>query len=475
VSVGDANWLHRTIRVAAVVAVGWWLFADTIAHYAQPTATTTNVIRFAHFGSFEDYRLFQSIIESFEATHPDYRVKQEFIPGWYGRYESKLRQQILSETLPDVVVMQMAPFPRFREHFAGMDEWATRDERRALVDSLDATAVDAFDLRANDVGGIRAVPFAGGNLQIYINPDCFELASQHRRQKIVPPDEDWTMQQFRDLCTELTCDLDGDGITDQFGFWLPRWIYYLPFIWSHGADVVGSAEVAGAEVVGSVRSESVIANAGRTEWKLVGPSADEALSLYKSLASGPTRASPRPYEIPQIIQDVGFLTGKVAMCVNGPWFQPFLEKTRLRDRYIVAPIPSGSGGRATRVTWDGLCVSNQSPDARRRIAWQFVEHCLSREIQEQIAGTGRSLPALTAALHAFDDDERDPRRKHFVDALRDSRLQPRFDRFFPIDRAINNHLRRWIEDDDTRSASEFAHDLANDPAILREFSRTNEN
>ncbi len=418
------------------------MFADTLAHYRSPDRRP-DAIRFAHFGSYEDYELWRDIIDAFEDAHPGLRVRQEYVPGWYGRYDAKIRQQILSGTLPDVALMQFGPFTGLSRHFARLDSLIDAE----VAADLDASALQSFTVTTETHSELRGMPLAGGNLLIYCNTECLSLASTFHGRAIDLPDDDWTMEDFAALARDLTCDFDSDGALDQFGFWRPGWVYYLPFVWSFGATLVDQ-------------------DAAR--WTLQGPEAEAAMTFYRDPGRG-RRVCPEPAEVPQLIQDVGFLTGKVAMCVNGPWFQPFLAGTRLRETYAVLNIPRGPGGRRTRVTWDGLCIPAALPLDRDHAAWKFVRFCVTPGVQEMIASTGRSLPARRSALPAFAGSEDDPRRARFIDALSYSRLQPRVPNFDRIDRAMGRHLQRWIATQPAAEPARFLAELASSPEVARCF------
>ena len=321
------RYFRYAVGIVAIVAVSVWLFGDTFAHYRHAAPNAANVIRFAHFGTYQDYETWAKLIEAFESEHPEIAVRQEYVVGWYGLYNAKLRQQMLAGTMPHVALVQIGPFTAMADRFVDLTPLVESVDAGIDLSAFDRTAVDLFRFE----GRYRAMPVSGGNLLIYCNPRCFERASTYRRRPVELPNGDWTMDDFRRIARDLTCDFDGDGQIDQFGFWQPRWVYYLPFIWSFGADLLDDTQ---------------------TQWRLQGPEADAAFGFYQEMRIGPHRYSPRPYEVSQIIQDVGFLTGKTAMCINGPWFQPFLAETDLANSYKVFPIPTGSAGRVTRITWE---------------------------------------------------------------------------------------------------------------------------
>lgn len=442
--------IRRFMILLVSLGVGWWLFADTYALYAPSFEQASGIsgtteIRFAHFGTYQDYELWRRVIDAFHRFHPDVRVRQEYVVGLAGQYNTKMRQQMLTHTLPDVALVQLGPFHQLAGHFAdlsGLLNDATDGDER-LSAALDATGLTAFRFS----GTQRGLPISGGNLLIYGNTECFERASRFHGRAIPLPVDDWTIDDFHTTAKLLTCDFDGDGRYDQFGFWLPRWIYYLPFLWSFGADLTDDA---------------------LTQWRLVGVEAEQAFTFYRNLAVG-ARVCPREDEVPQLFQDVGFLTGKVALCVNGPWFMPFLAQTPLADSYFVAPIPRGPGGRVTRITWDGMIMAKDLPSRRRAGARRFITFLLSRSVQDRIARTGRALPARRESVVAFVESPRDIRRELFIDALSYSRLQPLLPHFGEIDRVINLHLTRWLNPACDLSAAVILDRLARDPVIVAAF------
>ena len=435
--------VRQGIRLLIATGVGWWLFADTVAHYRN-AAPATGVIRFAHFGSYEDYELWRDVIADFEREHPGRHVRQEYIPGVAGQYTTKMRQQILSGTLPDVALIQLAPFHELAEHFADLSDLLRASSGSALAtEPFDSTALAAFRFH----GAQRGLPVSGGPLLIYLNTQCFERAALHRGQPIPLPGDDWTLEDFRRTAGLLTCDFDDDGRIDQFGFWLPQWVYYLPFVWSFGAELTDET---------------------MSRWTLYGPEAEDAMTFYRGLAIG-DRVCPRDDEVPQLFQDVGFLTGRVAMCVNGPWFQPFLAKTGLATSYMIAPIPLGPAGRVTRSTWDGVVIPDRLPPDRYLLAKQFVEHVTSAHAQDRIARTGRAMPARIQSLTSFAAPPDEKRRRRFIDALTYSRVQPVFPHFPDVDRAINRTLGHLSDPGRNSSVTGLLDQLTHDPAIVGAF------
>lgn len=317
--------------------VAWWLFADTVRRHS-PSDASGVALRFSHFGTYQDYELWRDVIQAFELDHPALTVHQEYVVGFSNRYDTKMRQQIIAGTQPDVSLIQLGPFNELGEHFADISDvlWTT-------VDDASSSVINSEGMAAFRIDGVqRGLPVSGGNLLIFCNSECFDRAARFHGRPIPRPSNDWNLSDFRRTAELLTCDFDRDGRIDQFGFWLPRWVYYLPFLWSFGAELMDDSH---------------------SSWKLVGSEAENAMSFYQALTTHP-RVCPQPEEVPQLFQDTGFLTGRVAMCINGPWFIPFLKETKLADNYFVLPTPIGPAGRFTRITWDGVVVAGGLTNTR---------------------------------------------------------------------------------------------------------------
>jgi len=416
--------------------VGAWLFADTY-HRWHRADDADRPIRFAHFGSYEDFELWRDVIAEFERDHGGVRVKQEYVVGFDGRYHAKLNQQFMSGSEPDVALVQLGPFLSMADRFADLSDLRDADG----ADAFDATAMRAFHVDARQ----PALPIGGGPLLIYLNERCVARAQEDGQLSPGVPAYDWTTEEFVRFAKALTKDFDRDGVIDQYGFWLPRWVYYLPFSWS---------------------MESRFSQGTPPRWAFTDRAAIEALAFYQRLALKDA-VCPRAADVPQLFQDTGFLTGRVAMCVNGPWFEPFLAKTKLAKSYRVLPIPRGAAGRATRVTWDGVGVSRRLSGRRAELARAFVVFLRSPSVQDRIGQTGKAIPARVSSWDAY--RAAGSSRRRFLEAMRYARLQPRVARFDELDRAINRRLEMLIDPAEPITPKRCMIELRDDPAIREMF------
>jgi len=430
-----------------VMAAGWWLFADTL-RYHFPDQFTEPVVRFTHWGDFREYQMWQEVIRAFHKTKPDIRVQQEYIVGF--RYETKIQQQIVSGDAPDVMMFQDEPFATFAPRgFADLTPFLdtpglSADLRRDYFD----TAVESFMLDGRPHG----MPLFGGDVLIVWNKRCFARADRFHGRRVRRPWDDWTLKDFIEIGRELTIDEDGDGRIDQFGFMLPGWVYYLPFIWSYGVDVLDET---------------------RTEWRLTGPAAAEVFELYRKMRWD-DRICPTPIEQSEMLTDTAFFTGRIAMCVNGPWLQPFLNATSLGPRdgkppeYAITHIPYGpTGKRFTRVTWDALCMYKGLTPERQKRAWTFIHFCCTRPGQDIISRYQRSVPALKASAETFKQCDTGSGAYRFVDAFDYCRLQPVTRHWYPMDREIRDYVD--LLRDNEISGQQFVEQLAADPELRQLF------
>jgi ABC-type glycerol-3-phosphate transport system substrate-binding protein len=414
----------------AVTAAGYWLFADTV-RYHFPETFTEPVVRFTHWGDYREYRMWQENVVGF-------------------RYETKIQQQIVSGDAPDVMMFQDEPFETFASRgFADLSDLldtpgASINLRRDFYD----TAVQSFLLDGRPYG----IPLFGGDLLVIWNKRCFERADRYHGRRITRPHDDWTLDEFLGIARQLTIDEDGDGRIDQFGLMLPGWVYYLPVMWSCGVRVLDDT---------------------RTEWRMTGPAAENIFELYRRLRWD-DRVCPTSVEQSEMLTDTAFFTGRISMCFNGPWLQPFLNATSLGPRdghgpqYGITHIPFGpTGKRFTRVTWDGLCMFKDLTPERKQRAWRFIQFVCTGPGQEIVIRYQRSVPAYKPSAERFKAFDNGSGSYRFVDAFSYCRLQPITRHWYPMDRLINEYLDLLQEN--RISGRQFVRQLAADPRLHEMF------
>lgn len=384
----EAGALARPMGWGAFVlfgtGAGFWMFSDTFAYYY---AAKESALRFSYWGSYREHQMWEEIIEAFGRRHPGIGVKREYITG---RYTDKIQKLLLAGEAPDVMMFADEHFPRFvpSGKLEPLDVYCRLPDRALdLEKDFFRTSVPHFQAEGRAYG----IPVFGGNCLILYNREAFREAG------VPEPPERWTIDEFLATCRRLTADTDGDGRIDRYAFLVPGWVYWMPFHFAFGGRYLDPT---------------------RRHWRLVGPEAEASFAFWQDLRHR-HRVAPRRDELGET-GGVAFMTGRVAMQVNGPWAMPPLNEAGVS--YDVAHTPSGPGGRATRVSWDGLVMSSAS--RKKDQAWRFIHFALALEAQEIVARYQRSVPARKAAGQAFVDANPEVRAGRFIEALDYSRIQP---------------------------------------------------
>ena len=178
---------------------------------------------------------------------------------------------------------------------------------------------------------------------LYYNKAMFDAAG------IPYPDDTWTWDTLVDVGKQLTLDKDGDGQTDQWGFYTETTDmenYWSELVWQNGGDIV---------------------SADRTKTLL---GTDEAIGGIQQLQDLIyTHKIMPPASVTAILGDA-FEQGQAAMESNGSWLVP----THLAAGIDlgIAPLPAGPAGDATSINPTGVVVAKNTAAARRRLGVREV-------------------------------------------------------------------------------------------------------
>ena len=97
------------------------------------------------------------MLRAFQAAHPGLGVRQEYVSGWHELYDTKMRQQILSGTLPDggrvsqrfIEALSYSRLQPETPHFRVLDRAINRHMARLLADKNRPTPAEMLaDLAA---------------------------------------------------------------------------------------------------------------------------------------------------------------------------------------------------------------------------------------------------------------------------------------------------------------------------------------
>ena len=325
----------------------------------QPQARSSNVTHLTLWQGVNpppNRDVLQKLVDQFNQQHPDIQVESLYV-GQGDQQMPKILSAVVGNAAPDML------------WFAPMltGQLVELNALRSLDDFLSASPLKPqldralFDTMTYE-GKIWSIPFSTNNVGVFYRPSLFKAAGITKLPK--------TWEDLRQVAKRLTRDADGDGRVDSHGILLPlgkgEWsvFMWLPFMWSAGGELMSQP------------------NAGTEALNLVNEGAIAALQFWRDLVQDGSAVLSQPergYELD------GFIAGKVAMQMSGPWTLGQLQSTNVD--FGVLPIPIGTQP-ATAIGGENLFLFKSTP-AREQAAFTFAEYVMSEEFQTQWAiGTG---------------------------------------------------------------------------------------
>ena len=152
-----------------------------------------------------DYTVIDRAIRRFEKIHPSVHVIYESGIS-KDDYSNWLTDNIVTGTQPDVFIVPENDFNLLSSTgaLANLDT----DIKLSFYPSIFYKS--AYE--AGNYNGVQyALPFESNPMMMCINIDIL------KKEGISIPESGWTLQEFYNICKQVTKDTDGDGIVDQYG------------------------------------------------------------------------------------------------------------------------------------------------------------------------------------------------------------------------------------------------------------------
>lgn len=290
----------------------------------------------------QEFQAIQELGAVHTESHPN--VELEFINivdgGPWGR--DQLQRMVAGGEAPDLMMMNTGQFESFgsRGALANLDEHIASsgfDMSIYWPAAVEGCKID---------GAVYGLPKDISNHVVYINTQFFEEAG------VEVPDNEWTWDDYREVCKALTYDSDGDGQIDRWGTAITNssWAWG-GFVYSNGGEVL---------------------NADRTECLLSSDPAVAALEAYFAPITQDASAVP-PGALPQMEgASDQFLGGVIGMTMAGPWFRPGLVETEIFP-WTIRLFPRAPEGEAPTsilyVDQWAMSASSEHPDE----AWELLQ------------------------------------------------------------------------------------------------------
>lgn len=380
----------------AAPAVACWLIA---ALTASGGAAAKVKLVFATWGSSEERQMWADVAAGFMQQRPDVDVEMIHVDG---DFNAKLQALYAGGIAPDVIIFQDEPFPAFASKGFFLDITPFLQKDRYDLSDFHQGSVELFRYKGKYYG----LPWDVATVHLYVNLDLLA------RYGIEVPNLDWTWDTLRTAAKKLTVT-DSQGKISQYGFRFSSWwVYYLPWIYGAGGNVLNEPE----------RTRSIVNS----------PEAITGIRFYTDLLAKDRVAT---------TSGGGFASGTIA-------FQYDNSNVRISYKDLkgfawdLAPMPKGPVRRATRMTPDGVVISAATKHPQE--SFEFLKYIAGPEGQRFIASLQRGIPTRRSVARstAFLGSDRPRHTLVAVEALDYALPQPITEYWPEMERIIQPALDR---------------------------------
>lgn len=290
------------------------------------------------------YQILEDAIDKFETMYPDIRV--EYVSGILKEdYSEWLSEQMVMESAPDVFFVLSEDFSTFGEAGALKD-------LSSFVEQDEKFQKERFYSSAYECGsysGIQyALPYECAPNLMFVNKSILD------REGLLIPDEEWTWEDFYEICVKVTKDTDGNGTIDQFG-------------------------VVGYEWQDAFESNGIrLFNEQGTECYLADDNIETALVFLEKLErlSSGYNATTKDFDLGNVVfQPMSFSEYRAYK----PY--PLSIKKYASFEWGCIPMPAGPNGDNIS-TLDTLLIAMNEKTSNAKYAWEFMK-ILTCDVQIQ--------------------------------------------------------------------------------------------
>ncbi len=308
----------------------------------------------------ESYKVIDDAIEKFEKEHPNVTIKYK--SGILKQdYSAWLASNIASGDQPDVFMVLSEDFNRL----SSLGALLPLDD---LIEDNDIST-DIFYESALSSGGYQstqfALPYEINPTMMCVNRDLLE------KEGIAIPEGNWTIEQFYQICAQVTKDTNGDGTIDQYGSY--------GFEWQDAVNGYG---------IRLFDDEGATSNLNRSDVR-------EALSYIQKLKdlNGGYQVSSEDFD-----------KGNVAFCpltfAQYRTYQPYPYRVSKYStfKWSCLAMPGTTDNQKTSQIATSLIAIN-SKTTQRQLAFEFLETLtIDQEIQQELFENSQGASALKSVM-----------------------------------------------------------------------------
>lgn len=359
---------------------------------AAPVADKASVEIWYYWETESHQQLLNGIIEDYNSSQDAIAVSASYIP--FADFKKQLSIGVVSEELPDIVIIDNPDHAAY----AAMGIFADLTDKLADYADLDQYYEGPMNSLTID-GKIYGIPFGSNNLCLFYNEDMLKAAGCE-----VPK----TWVELVDVAKKTTTDsvfgLGLSGLQNEEGTF-----QYLPFHWSTGATSY------------EMNSEGGIA----------------ALQLYKDLIDSGAMSK----EVINWTQGDAmnqFISGNLAMMINGPWQVPTMRAEAPDLNWNVELIPMDKANASDLGGENFAIINNDNVDN----SLDFLLFATSADqVKSYIDGFGYIASRKDVADTQYSDD---PIMKKFAENMQYAYPRGPHDRWPEISNAISTAFNEVI-------------------------------
>jgi multiple sugar transport system substrate-binding protein len=371
-------------------------------------------VRYMAWGNPEQLEVERQMIADFNRKNPDLYVKLFTVPA--NSYHQKMVMMLASGTAPDVMRVDMYNFPKLakRNYFYDLTDLAVRDQ-----DFKESDFFPAAISESKTTGRLLGLNVLGGGHVMYYNKTLMKAADLED-PFVLSQRGEWTFEKFREYAKRITTIEGGKPV--RYGYVLPLWPGYVPFVWGFGGDYLSAdKKTCLLDQPGAIQGYQFLAD---LIWK--------------------DRCSPTPAQGAN--GAFTFESGKVGMICEFMGMTPRYRKVIKDFEWDVCPLPVGPKSGTTFVKGNQLVLSRntQHPDA----AWRFIRYLTSEPTEMMLyARIRRAFPSRKSV--AYSDEFLHPKEAPFqigvfTQAIAGARPLPINDRWMEWVNALNSEVDNLI-------------------------------
>lgn len=360
----------------------------------------------------DSYAVVDAAIHRFEEAHQG--VSVQYVSGIKKEdYAEWLAEQILKGEEPDVFFVLSDDFNLYASMgvLQDLEDTASFD---AAVYYPPALAYGEYE------GKTYALPFESVPTLMFVNKTLL------RKEGIAVPDNNWTWQNFIEICRAVTKDIDGDGSLDQFGVY--------DYTWQQAAVTNGLT------LFRSDANFSYFAD----------PKMEEVVRFMMDL-----RANNRGYNVTAKDFDMGKVAFRPFTFAEYRTYNPYPWRIKkyAAFEWDCIKMPAGPSGKNLSQL-DTLLVGMSARTRDKDLAGAFLKQlCADPEIQKLILRESQGLPVRRDVVEASDtrqilskDAPGDAKMDHliFSEVMQEGVVAPKFRKYHAAMLMADNELRKII-------------------------------